>query len=107
MSLNGSDADADHNEKGLCCWSKSPNALRGKEGEGTSRLRILVLSLVVESCSCEMYVPSTEFSLECLTCSLKLLWVVYSPVAVEVVVPTLVPQGQVVIGSLHLVLQGV
>ena len=50
---------------------------------------------------------STDSSLEWLTCSLKLLWVVYSPVAVEVVVPTLVSQGQVVIWSLHLVLQGV
>ena len=51
--LNGNDAD--HKEEGLCCWSKSPNTLRSKEGEGTSRLWILVFSLVVESCSCEMY----------------------------------------------------
>ena len=35
---NGANADADHNEKSFCCWSKSPNTLRGKESEGTSSL---------------------------------------------------------------------
>ena len=79
---NGANADADHNEKSFCCWSKSSNTLRGKESERTSSLWILVLSLVVECRSCdeEMYV--TETPIELLTCSLKLLWVVNSPVAV-------------------------
>ena len=102
VDSNGANADADHNEKSFCCRSKSPNTLRGKEGEGTSRLRILVLSLVVECCSCIVRVLPSNSPLKWPTCSLKLLWVVNSPVAIEVVVPSLVPQSQVVVGSLHL-----
>ena len=43
---------------------------------------------------------------EQLTRCLELLWVVDPPVAVQVIVPGLVPQGQVVVGSLHLKSQG-
>ena len=42
-----------------------------------------------------------------LTCSLKLLWVVDAPVAVEIIVTSLVPQGQVVVGGLYLELERV
>ena len=50
--------DTNHNEESLCRWPKRSYTLRGKKCERTSSLRVLVLSFVVERCSCERIMDS-------------------------------------------------
>ena len=50
--------DTNHNEESLCRWPKRSYTLRGKKCERTSSLRVLVLPLVVERCSCERNMDS-------------------------------------------------
>ena len=50
--------DTNHNEESLCRWPKRSYTLRGKKCERTSSLRVLVLSFVVERCSCERNMDS-------------------------------------------------